>query len=89
MKILFLNPPGWQKGSINLGLSYLAAGLIKAGNEVKIFDVNESELAPEVIAERTRAYAPEVIGFSVKTATVKQALLLSAAIKKVYKEAIR
>ena len=88
MKILFLNPPGWQKGSINLGLSYLAAGLIKAGNEVKIFDVNESELAPEVIAERTRAYAPEVIGFSVKTATVKQALLLSAAIKKVYKEAL-
>ncbi len=88
MKILLINPPGWQKGSINLGLSYLAAGLLKAGHEVKIFDVNESELLPEAVAERAAVFAPAVIGFSIKTATVKPALLLSAAIKKVYKNAL-
>lgn len=88
MKVLLINPPGWQKGSINLGLSYLGAALLADRHEVKIFDVNAGELSPEAVAEKAKKYAPDIIGFSVKTATVRPALLISSAIKKTYKEAV-
>jgi len=88
MKIVLINPPGWQKGSINLGLSFLASGLLADKHEVKIFDVNSDDLAPEIVAEKVKKFAPAVVGFSVKTATVRPAVILSAAIKKIYKEAV-
>ncbi len=88
MKILLVNPPGWQKGSTNLGLCYLAGDLIEAGHEVLILDVNATDDAPEVVAKKAEKYEPVVIGFSLKTATANAALLLSKAIKKRYKNAV-
>ena len=72
MRIALINPPGWQKGSINLGLSYLGARLLADKHEVRIFDVNASEMIPEAVAEKVKKFAPQVIGFSVKTATDSQ-----------------
>lgn len=88
MRVLLINPPGWQKGSINLGLSYLAAALIGSGHEVKIFDTNAGNQPPDIVANRVAKYAPDVIGFSVKTATARSAVLISQNIKKVYNRAL-
>ncbi|MCX5641788.1 MAG: radical SAM protein [Candidatus Omnitrophica bacterium] len=88
MKVLLINPPGWQKGSINLGLSYLAASLISSGHEVRIFDINASNQPPDIIAGRVAKYAPDLIGFSVKTATARSTALISRNIKKVYTRAL-
>ncbi|MFH1903482.1 MAG: radical SAM protein [Candidatus Omnitrophota bacterium] len=88
MRVLLINPPGWQKESINLGLSYLAASLAGSGHEVKIFDVNVSNQPPDIVAGRVAKYAPDVVGFSVKTATARPAALISRSIKKVYNRAL-
>lgn len=88
MKILLVNPPGWQKGSVNLGLSSLASSLISSGHEVKIFDINATNQSPEIVANRAKRYAPDIIGFSVKTATVHSASVISESIKKVYSPAL-
>lgn len=88
MRIILINPPGWQKGSINLGLSYLGAKLLADKHEIKIFDINASEMTPETVAEKVKKFAPHVIGFSIKTATVRPAVAISTAIKKIYQEAV-
>lgn len=88
MKILLINPPGWQKGSTNLGLCYLAGSLLVGKHEVVIFDVNATDDPPDKIAEKAKQYAPDVIGFSLKTATAKAAFLISRAIKSSYEKAI-
>jgi radical SAM superfamily enzyme YgiQ (UPF0313 family) len=71
-KILLLNPCGWQKESINLGLSYLATPLIKEGFEVLILDLNRYELDDAAMLKRVCAYAPFMIGISLKTATATE-----------------
>jgi len=88
MKVLLVNPPGWQKGSTNLGLCYLAGALIANGHEALILDVNDTDDPPEVVARKAEEYGPAVIGFSLKTATANAALLLSKAIKKRYNKAM-
>ena len=71
-KILLLNPCGWQKESINLGLSYLATPLIKEGFEVLILDLNRYELDDAAMLKRVCVYAPFMIGISLKTATASE-----------------
>lgn len=88
MKILLINPPGWQKGSTNLGLCYLASSLIARRHNVLILDVNATNEPPEAVAEKALKFAPEIIGFSLKTSTANAALLLSKAIKKRYGGAV-
>ncbi|MFQ5427984.1 MAG: B12-binding domain-containing radical SAM protein [Thermodesulfobacteriota bacterium] len=88
MKVLLVNPPGWQKGSTNLGLCYLAGSLLANGHEVLILDVNATDDPPEVVGKKAEEYGPGVIGFSLKTATANAALLLSKAIKKQYDKAV-
>lgn len=88
MKVLLINPPGWQKGSTNLGLCYLASSLIAKGHKALILDVNATNASPEVVAEKAREYAPDAIGFSLKTSTANAAFLLSRAIKKLYPHAV-
>lgn len=88
MKVLLINPPGWQKGSTNLGLCYLAGNLLANGHEVLILDVNATNDSPEVVAKKAAQYAPGIIGFSLKTSTANAALLLSKAIKERYDKAV-
>lgn len=88
MKILLINPPGWQKGSTNLGLCYLASNLLANRHKVLILDVNATNDSPDVVSEKARKFAPDVIGFSLKTSTANSALILSKAIKKRYGNAV-
>lgn len=88
MKILLINPPGWQKGSTNLGLCYLAGNLIASGHKVLIFDLNATEELYETAAIKVEKYSPDIIGFSLKTSTANAAFLISKEIKKCYKKAV-
>src|SRR3989339_1141953 len=88
MKIVLVNPPGWQKGSTNLGLCYLAGALISQKNNVLIYDLNSTEESFDNVALKVKDYAPDIIGFSVKTATAKNCFLLSKVIKTYYAKAI-
>lgn len=68
-KVLLVNPSGWQKESINLGISYLASSLIKEGFDVQVLDLNRYELEDNEILEQVTAFDPFHIGISLKTAT--------------------
>ena len=71
-KIVLINPCGWQRESVNLGLSYLAACLLQKGFEVLILDLNRYELDDTTLLERVRQYEPFLVGISVKTATAEE-----------------
>jgi radical SAM superfamily enzyme YgiQ (UPF0313 family) len=87
MKILLINPPGWQAGSVSLGLGYLAAILIKDGHEVKVLDETGKTLATESMARKAFEFKADIIGFHCKTAQANACSRISSAIKKVYPSA--
>ena len=68
-RVLMVNPSGWQKESINLGLCYLAGALDAQGFETLILDPNRYPLSDDGLAAKARAFDPNLIGISVKTAT--------------------
>jgi len=68
-RVLLVNPAGWQKESINLGLACLAGALKSSGFPVLILDLNRYPLDDKVLLQRTRRFAPSLVGVSVKTAT--------------------
>ena len=71
-KILLINPSGWQKESINLGLSYLSAALKKAGYSTLTLDINYHPMSDWALVQRVKEYSPSIIGISVKTATANE-----------------
>lgn len=71
-KILLINPSGWQKGSINLGLAYLSASLKHAGYAVSILDLNLVNVSDTALLDKVRSHAPFLIGLSAKTATANE-----------------
>ena len=71
-KILLLNPTGWVKDNVNLGLCHLAASLKGAGFTCEILDANMHHYPDEKLIAEVRKYSPTVIGISVKTATSKE-----------------
>ena len=81
MRVLLVNPPGWQSGSVSLGLGYLASILLEDGHEVKVLDETGKPLAPDVVAEKARRFEPDIVGFHCKTAQANAAVALSMAIK--------
>jgi radical SAM superfamily enzyme YgiQ (UPF0313 family) len=84
MRILLINPPGWQAGSVSLGLGYLASILAQDGHEVKILDETGKELSTETIARKAAGYKPDIVGFHCKTAQANACSRISRAIKQVY-----
>jgi len=79
--ILLINPSGWQKESINLGLSYLAAALIEANFRVRILDVNRYPMSDDAVLEYARQFDPIMIGISIKTATAREGARLADLLK--------
>lgn len=69
MKILLIDPPGWQKHSLSLGLAYLAGAIHAADFDVQILDMNNHDYSEERVKKIIIDYSPKVIGISVKTAT--------------------
>lgn len=86
-KVLLINPSGWQKGSINLGLCYLAASLQKAGFPTRILDLNQNAMNDYSLLQWIKNYSPFIVGISLKTATANEggrlANILSEGLKDV------
>jgi anaerobic magnesium-protoporphyrin IX monomethyl ester cyclase len=86
--ILLINPAGWQKESINLGLSYLAAALSGAGFSVTILDLNRYERDDASLLERVGQLKPFLVGISIKTATAQEGTRLSELLAAAAPEAV-
>ncbi|TAM35869.1 hypothetical protein EPN54_06050, partial [bacterium] len=84
MKVLLIDPPGWQKHSINLGLCYLAGALPLKNAEVKILDMNNNSYSQGSLEEVVSNFDPGIIGISVKTATAKTCARIAAGLKEVF-----
>lgn len=69
MRILLIDPPGWQKHGLNLGLAYLAGAVRSADFDVLILDMNNHFYSKERVQKIVFGYNPDMIGVSVKTAT--------------------
>jgi anaerobic magnesium-protoporphyrin IX monomethyl ester cyclase len=87
MKVLLIDPPGWQKHSVNLGLCYLAGTLASEDVDVKILDLNNKTYTEETIRGIVQDFQPRIIGFSVKTATAKSAARVAGRLKQFFSEA--
>lgn len=84
MKILFLDPPGYQRQGYNLGLAMLCSALAREGHQAIIFDRNEGGDLNQVIT----AFAPELVGISVKSATFSAGRRLAHHVREVRPEAV-
>jgi len=88
MRVLLIDPPGWQKHSINLGLSYLAGTLASENITVKILDLNNNSYSPEALDSIVSAFRPEIIGISVKTATANASARITGRLKQSFPRAV-
>ncbi len=87
-KIILIDPQGWQ-GAVNkqiaypnIGIAYLASALRKNGHNPSIIDLNNESLDYRQVLKIIEAEAADIVGFSVKTATIKNAESLAVEIKK-------
>ncbi|MDP8230015.1 MAG: radical SAM protein [Candidatus Gorgyraea atricola] len=88
MKVLLINPPGWQKHSINLGLAYLAGSLWSEGIEVQILDMNNHVYLDQRLHDIVSRYGPKIIGVSVKTATANASIDIFCKLKNYFPDII-
>ncbi|MCM8795685.1 MAG: B12-binding domain-containing radical SAM protein [Candidatus Omnitrophica bacterium] len=83
MRVVFIDPPAWQKG-LNVGLAYLASVLIRDGIDVKVIDMNNVNLDMGELKRILLDFAPDVIGYSVKSNTAKEVSRLSKFTKELF-----
>ncbi|HAZ10985.1 MAG: hypothetical protein A2047_00395 [Omnitrophica bacterium GWA2_41_15] len=88
MKVLLIDPPGWQKHSLNLGLAYLAGSLHSIDVDIQILDMNNHVYSEERLKNTIADYNPAVIGISVKTATANTSMEILYKLKKIFPKVI-
>ncbi len=88
MKVLLITPPISMTedtlprfNSAPLGLGYIAAVLEQNGVEVKIIDGYVEGLDKDKLSNELDSYAPDVVGVSIVTPRIKQALEISDIVK--------
>ncbi|HEY8279344.1 MAG TPA: radical SAM protein [Bdellovibrionota bacterium] len=87
-KVLLINPSGWVRDNVNLGLCYLSSALKAAGFEAPILELNLYPMGDESLVEAVKAIKPTVIGISVKTATANEGGRLASLFAKHFPEAV-
>ena len=88
MRIFLIDPPGWQKHSVNLGLAYLAGALFRENIEVLILDLNNRFYSDIEIKKIINDFSPQLIGISIKTATANNALEILRRLKQSFPKII-
>lgn len=76
MNILLIDPQGWQ-GGVNVGIAYLSSSLENKGHSALVLDLNNSPITKDRLKEKIIDFKPDIIGFSIKTATYYSAVELS------------
>ena len=86
-KILLIDPFGWQ-GAVNgyrpfpnIGIAYLIPMLWRSGHQVSIIDLNNEDISDKQVLSKVSEYRPNLIAFSVKTATMNYSRNLARKIK--------
>ena len=88
MKVLLIDPAGTQRYvTHNAGLAFLSSALLARGHEVVVLDLNNYEYSDDEVARYARAFKPDWIGASVKTALVSSAERTMRAVRKQRPEA--
>lgn len=88
MRVLLINPPGWQSGSVSLGLGYLASIMLRDGHEVTVLDETGKTLDESQLARKALEFRPDIVGYHCKTAQANAAARISKAIKDVLPKAL-
>lgn len=100
MKTLLINPPylgninTWTPDSTNqaigaqppLGLAYIAAVLRQNGHPVEILDINALNLSEGEVRQRIKRIQPQIVGITVMTLLIQNAIKVAALVKKVNKD---
>lgn len=91
-KAVIIDPLGWQ-GAVsgygpcpNVGIAYLVPMLRRHGHDVVLIDLNNEAMTEEQVLAFIEKHRPDLVGFSVKTATMKSARGLAQQVKKVLPE---
>lgn len=93
-KVLLINPAYYadifagsnvraavSPGTPPLGLACVAAGLLKAGHEVKLLDLNVSDDPERALETAVRDFAPQYAGITSTTPLIKKAYAIAAKLK--------
>lgn len=88
MRVLLIDPPGWQKHTINLGLAYLAGTLSLENIKTEILDMNNNTYSQNALNKIVNSFNPKVIGISVKTATANASVEILANLKQSFPDVI-
>ena len=88
MKVLLIDPPGWQKHSLNLGLAYLAGAIRLLNFDVQILDMNSHAYFEESLKKIIADYNPNAIGISIKTATANTSIETFRLLKNLFPKII-
>lgn len=97
MRVLLMNVPDAHVGKTTddwdleasdigafppMGILYLAGAVRAAGrHEVRVLDCIVDRLSPDMIASRVKDYAPDVVGFTVYTPNLFDALIVSRRVR--------
>ncbi|MFQ5802349.1 MAG: B12-binding domain-containing radical SAM protein [Candidatus Methylomirabilales bacterium] len=85
--VVLVDPRGWQGFATghsaypNVGIAYLSSALRVRGHEAHIIDLNNSLMSEEEVLSDLSRRTPDLIGFSIKTATMRSAERLAAMVK--------
>lgn len=85
MKIVFIDTKGYSD-CLNTGLGYLSAALKKKGHEISVIDFNNKKGDEDSRIMATKD--ADIIGFSIKSATLKSAVEAAAKTKQINKKAL-
>ncbi len=86
MKVAIIVPRSYNKKQLYkeypLGAGYVGTALLENGHDVRIFDQNIELFDNEDLVEEVLSFQPEIIGFSILTATYPTAVEIIDIIKK-------
>lgn len=86
-RIALIDPPGWEsavhgyRARPNTGIAYLVPTLRKHGHDVLVIDLCNEALTDAQVLTSLDEYHPDIIGFSVKNATMKSTRSLAQQVK--------
>lgn len=85
MKVALVDPKGYSD-CLNTGLGYISAALEREGHEIMVIDLNNKKGGDDrrILAAKDA----DIVGFSIKSATLKNAVATAEKIRKLNKKAV-